>query len=822
MEHISEQLKQILRRLHRVPMFTFVILLTLAVAVGANTAVFTVLECILFKPLPYPRSEQLVGVWHTAQGFHNAELNMAPSNYFIYREQNRTFEDLGLYQHDAVSVTGVAEPEQVGALAATDGLLPILGIRPILGRWFTGLDTTPGSPDVVILGYGYWQRKFGGDRAVLGRMIAINAKPREIVGVMPEGFRFLDWQDPALILPLQFDRNKTTLGQYNYGGIARLRPGVKLAEANADVARMLPTVWTNFPSRPGTSVNLLLQAHVTANVRPLTQDVVGDVGKFLWALMGSIVVVLLIACANVANLMLVRAEGRYQELAVRAALGASRARIAGELLFESVVLAFAGSAFGLALAFGALRLLAAIAPAGLPRLQDIRIDVSVLLFTVAVSLLASLLFGSIPILKYSRPRLGSGLREGGRLVSESRERHRVRNALVVIQIALALVPLISSGLMIRSFRALTEVEPGFVGPAEVQTFRVTITPEEIPDPEKVTRMQEAILRRIAAVPGVVCAAFANAVPMDGSRWTDPVYTQDRTYSPGELPFRRLKFVAPGFFQTLGIRFVAGRDFTWPDLYQRIPVAIVSENFAREYWHDPDSALGKLIRVTSNDDWRQIIGVVADVHDDGMNQDAPKTAYWPTFLKNFESGPVYIHRDVAFVLRSPLAGSESLMREVRQAVWSVDSNLPVADTRTLDSFYDRSMARTTFTLVMLAIAAAMALLLGTVGLYGAIAYSISQRTREIGIRIAVGARRNQLIGMFVRRGLLLAAMGIACGLVLAIIAMRSMAALFFRVRPVDPLTYIMISLGLLWMAVLASYIPSRRTATIDPIQALRAE
>ena len=639
---------------------------------------------------------------------------------------------------------------------------------------------------------------------------------------MPAKFHFLDWEDFGLILPMQFDRNKTTLGQFSYEGIARLKPGVTLEQANADVGRMLAIVWGAFPPPPGFSVEMFKQAHVVANVRPLTQDVVGDVGKFLWVLMSSIGVVLLIACANVANLLLVRVEGRQQELAIRAALGASDGRLAGELLSESVVIGLLGSVLGLGIAWAALRLLATVNPTGLPRLHDIRIDSVVLVFNLVVSLIASLLFGSIPVLKYAGARMGTGLREGGRTLSQSRERHRARNSLVVVQVSLAVVLLICSGLMIRTFRALTHVNTGFSGAAEVQTFHLTIPEAEVADPEKTIHMQEAILHKLESVPGVSSVAFTQSVPMDGNNWGDPVYARDRHYNEGELPIRRHKMVSPGFFQTLEIPLLAGRDFTWNDVYGKVPVALISENFAREYWHDPEGALGKEIRISSKDDWRQIIGVVGDVHDDGMNKDAPETTYWPTFMAHFESEPINIRRLLVYVIRSPRAGSESLMNEVRQAVWSVDANLPLANPRLLDYFYNKSIVRTSFTLVMLAIAGGMALLLGTIGLYGVIAYSVTQRTREIGIRIAVGAQRNELTGMFVRQGLLLARAGVLCGIVIASAAMRLLRTLLFHVSPVDPITYALVCAGLIATCALASYIPSRAATTVNPVEALRAE
>src|SRR2546426_4779577 len=447
MESFKNELKQVLRRLGRAPMFTAITLITLAAGVGGNTVVFSVLEGVLLKPLPYPKPDELIGVWHTAPGIQLKDFDMSPSDYFIYREQNRTMQDIGMYSGDSVSVTGVAEPEQVPALRVTDGTLPLLGIPPLLGRSFTKQDDSPGALETVMLTYGYWHRKFGGDASVVGRNIIVDGKSRQVIGVLPQRFHFLDWEDPAVIIPFQFDRNKTHLGNFSYEGLARLKPSVTVDQVNVDVARMLPIVMSSFPAPPGFSLKLFEDARIGPNVRPLKRDVVGDVGSVLWVLMGSIGMVLLIACANVANLLLVRVEGRRQELALRAALGASWARIASELWLESLTLGLLGSLLGVGLAWGALRGLVVMAPDGLPRIHEIGIDGPVLLFTVAISVFTGLLFGAIPVFKYAGVQLSTGIREGGRALSQSREQHRARSVLVVVQVALALVLLICSGLM---------------------------------------------------------------------------------------------------------------------------------------------------------------------------------------------------------------------------------------------------------------------------------------------------------------------------------------------------------------------------------------
>jgi predicted permease len=823
MTPIGHQLKQVFRRLGRAPMFTAITVFTLAAGIGANTAVFSVLEGVLLKPLPYPQADRLVGVWLTAPGIQIKELNLSPSDYFIFREQNKSFQDVGLYAGDSGTVTGLAEPEQVPELAVTDGTLSILGVQPMLGRGFRKEDDVPGAPDTVLLGYGYWRKRFGGDSNAVGKTIVVDGKPRQIIGVLPQKFHFLDRDNAALLLPFGFDRNKTHLGNFSFEGLARLKDGVTLEQANADVARMLPIVMRSFHAPEGFSVKLFEDAHIGPNLRPLKKDVVGDVGSVLWILMGSIGMVLLIACANVGNLLLVRVEGRRQELALRAALGAGWGRIAAELMLESLTLGLVGGLLGLGLAYAALRIFVAMAPAGIPRIQEIGIDGSVLLFTLIVSALASVLFGSIPVFKYAGSRLSTGIREGGRSLSQSREQHRARSVLVVVQVALALVLLICSGLMIRTFSALTKVNPGFARAAELQTFRISIPDTQVKEEEKVVRTEEEILHKIEAIPGVESVAITTKVPMDDAGSMDPIFVEGRTLAEGELPpIRRFKYVSPGLLATMGTPLIAGREFTWDDNYKKLPVAMISENVAREYWPDAAGAIGKRIRVASNDDWREIVGVVGNVYDDGVNQEVSKSVYWPLLMGKFESNPTQVRRDVAYVIHSPRTGSQSFLSEVREAVWAVDPNLPLASVHTQDFFYKKSMARTSFTLIMLGAAGSMALLLGVVGIYGVIAYSVSQRTREIGIRMALGAQQKTLTGMFVRHGLMLTGIGVACGLVVAFLVMRLMSTLLFKVSPADPVTYAAVSIGLGVTAFLASYVPSRRAATVDPVEALRAE
>jgi len=821
MKWVRVQLRQVLRSFGRAPVFTAVALVTLAVGIGANTAIFSVVNGILLKPLPYTHPKELVAVWLAAPGLNIKDLNLGPAHYFILREQNRTFQGIGMYMGHTVNITGLGEPEQASGLDVTDGLLSVLGTTPLLGRSFTQADDQPGSPDTVILSYGYWKSKFGGDRLVVGKEITVDGTPHQVLGVLRQDFHF-GGPNLALLLPIKFDRGKTFLLPFNYYAIARLKAGVTVAEANTDVGRMLPIVLRSFSPPPGYSLKMFEDARMGPNLRTMKQDVVGDVGELLWVLMGGIGLVLLIACANVANLLLVRAQGRQQELAIRAALGATRCRIAAELLFENLVLALLGGVLGLAVAYAALRLLITIAPSDLPRLEEIGIDGHTLLFSLVVTLVASMLFGSLPVLKFAGKHLGTGLRQGGRSMSEGRERQRSRSVLVVVQVALAVILLISSGLMIRTFHALTTVDPGFAAPQQLQTFRVNIPDTDVKNPEQVVRMEEEILRKIEAVPGVSSVGLSMSVPMDGNGWEDTVFVQGRKYSPGELPIHRFRFVAPGFFSALGTPLVAGRDFTWADIYNKVRLAIISEKLARENWHDPLLALGKQIRANEKDDWREVVGVVKDVHDDGVDKEAPSSVYWPILAAHFTGTELDVRRYVTYSIRSPRAGSESLMSEVRRAVWSVDPNIPLADIHTLDYFYRASMARTSFTLVMLAIAGGMALLLGIVGLYGVIAYSVSQRRREIGIRSALGAQQRELSGLFVRHAMLLTGVGVTFGIVAALALTRLMSSLLFGIEPTDPATFAVASISLLSAAAVSSYLPARRAAAVNPVEALRSE
>jgi predicted permease len=816
LDTIGRDLRYGLRVLRRNPGFALVALLTLAIGIGANTAVFTVVNSVLLKPLPYPDSDELVAVWNRAPGAPgladvSGGLRLSLSMYVTYAEGNRTFEHMGVWSVGTAAVTGRREPEQVRTVLVTDGTLQAFAVPPRLGRWLSGEDQIPGGVATAMLTYGYWQRRFGGEPDAVGQIITIDSTPRQIVGVMPRGFRVAG-ADADVILPVSFDRSRLIRPGFGFVGVARLKPGVTMAEANADVGRMLPA-WLH--GWPGGGTQFYESMRITPALRPLKDDVVGNTEATLWLAMGTIAIVLLIACANVTNLLLVRAEGRQQEVAVRAALGAGSWRLARELLLESLLLSVLGGLFGLGVAYAALRVLAAIGPTGLPRLDEIAIDGHTLGFTIAVSLVSGVLLGLAPALKSARRRIAASLQGSPRAGGASRQRHRTQNVLVVAQVALAVVLLVGSGLMIRTFQALRSVSPGFTEPEQLQVMRIAIPTALIAEDQKVRHLQNDLVDRLSAIAGVTSAAIISSMPMEGipTNW-DIIAVEGKPTLPGEtLPLRRFKYVSPGLFRTTGTRLLAGRDVTWNDIHDARPVVMISENLAREVWGTPGAAVGRRIRQGPRSQWREVVGVVDDVRDNGVEAPAPAIVYWPL------SDAYSIARSATFVIRSRAAGTEALLKQIQEAVWSVNGSLPVAAAQTMRDVYERSLSRTTFTLIMLAISGGMALALGVIGIYGVLAYAITQRRREIGIRLALGERQAQLRRRFLRHGLGLACVGLAIGLGVSLIVTRLMTSLLYEVSPLDPLTYAAAALLLMTAAALASYLPARRASNVPLIEVL---
>ena len=825
LESLLANTKYALRRLRRAPLFTTIALITLAVAVGANTVIFSVVNGVLLKPLSYPDPDRLIAVDHSSQQAGFKKMGISRSIYFVYRDQNTTLVDIGAYNNDELDVTGAGAPEHVRVMHVTDGTLPLLGVSPVWGRLFTRHDDSPGAAQTVVLTYPYWQRRFGGASSVIGSSITVGGIPREIIGVLPQRFHFLDQKDPSLILPMRWDRATTTLGSFNANAIARLKSGVSMQQAATDLERLLPVVAVIFPPPEGVSANFFESMRLAPSLIPLKEELVGNVQNALWVLLGSTILVLLVACANVANLLLVRVEGRHHEFSIRYAIGAARRGISASILLESVLLGLTGSLLGLLLALGTMRVLVGLGATNIPRIRDISITPSVLLFAVTIAVIASLLIACIPILKGTSPHLMSGLREGGRGVGEGRKGHGTRKALVILQVALSVVLLICSGLMIRTFVALMNVSPGFTSPETVQTFGFYIPEAQIPDtsPELVIHMDEAIMRKIASVPGVSSVSIGSAVPMDSNSYNNPVFVQNRTYEGSEIPpSRRFNFIAPGFFSTLGTRLLAGRDFTWTDLYEIRPVVVVSKSFASEYWRRPEDALGQRVRVGSTDTWREIIGVSEDVHYDGVEKPVPSMVYWPLMMDHFTGQKQRLQRATVFVVRSQLAGTQSLMKAIEQQVSMVNPNVPLANSETLGRALQEVYGENNiYACDALHLRRNRAPAWDCGDLWGHRIFRISAHSRDWHSDGAGGATRSRGRSVCTaRNGLTSCRNRDWAGDCVA--TMRFMSALLYGVSAHDPMTYITITCAVVIGALLACYLPSRRAAKIDPALALRSE
>jgi predicted permease len=801
LENLRQDLRYSARAFRKQPGFAATAVLILALGLGATTAIFSLVYGVLLKPLPFDEPQALVTLRQDAPRF--AGLNQGPATYFTYRENQQSFEDVGAWDGASVSITGSGEtPERVAALMVRSSTLSLLRVQPQLGRPFGAEDDLPGGPPRAILTAGYWQRRFGGAEDIVGRLITINGTPTEVIGVLPPSFKFLS-ERPAVLLPLPLDPSAPRFISFGFQGLARLKPGVTLEQANADVAHMislLPPIFAPLELRP--------------NVSPLADEVTGNVAEVLWILLAAVGVVLLIACGNVANLFLVRAEARHQELATRAALGASRGRLARTLLTESVVLGMAGGVLGVVLASLGLALLRAIGPAQLPRLDDVGIDPTILLFAAAVSVLSGVLFGLFAVARYGNPgvaMLKGSRRSGG----DAPERNRARNAVVIGQVALALTLLIVSGLMTRTLISMLDVDPGFTHPEHVQTFVVATPDSFIADDEQAARTHQRIAERLEQVPGVVSVGLSSSITMDGEDNGNTLIAEGLPDLGATGPLRRYKSVGPGYFEAMGNTIVAGRAVEWSDVFERRPVVVISAALARDLWQEPSRAIGKRVRSFS-EGWSEIVGVTGDERDDGLNRPPTAIVYWPMLSE------VYRWRTMAYAVRSDRVGTPGFLRELEQAVWDVNPDLPLASIQTLEKIETTSMAQTSFTLVMLAIAAGVALLLGVVGIYGVISYVAARRTHEIGIRIALGARGRDVCTLFLRHGLTLTAVGIVLGIGLAVVVTRVMSGYLFGVGPVDPLTYAAVSALLAGIALLATYLPARRAARIDPNVALRAD
>lgn len=811
-EDLLRTARQTVRLIRTHPGFVLAVVLSLALGIGANTTIFSVVHGVLIQPLPYPRADAVVGIYNrlTIGGQVYEDAALSPGMYAACRDDCQAFEHFGVWTSGAATVTGAQEPEQVATVTLTHGVLPALGVPAALGRWFSAEDDSPAGARTAILSHGYWQRRFGGDRGILGRTVIIDFVPHQIVGVMPRDFRFVDLS-PDLFLAQRLTANRAD--EFSYKGIGRLRPGLTVAQANQDLAR----VWRSWGRNEGVGKQLEELA-VTPNVRPLKNDVVGSVGMALRVLMGALGLLLVLVCANVANLVLVRAQSRQQEFAIRAALGAGSGRIAWEQLAESLMLGLIGGALGLGLAYFGVRVLVAIGPAGLPRLHEITLGPAVVAFAMLCALGTSLLFGTVAVVgRRTPPRI-----ESARGATPARAQLRAQRVLVVGQVAMALVLLVASGLMVRTLLAIQRVEPGFTRPDQIQMVRISLPQVLAREPERVIQLQKEMVDTIAAIPGVAAVGFASALPLENNRNGVPVAVEGVTEPDRMPPNRRYQHASPGLFAAQGSRLLAGRDFTWGEVFDRRRVAVVSEQMARESWGEPREAIGKRIRIGRNGPWTEVVGVVENIHADGLHQPAPATVYARAGVETAVNGSSIARRAVTVAIRSSRAGSQAFLNEVAAAVHAVNASVPLADVRTLEDAYRRSMAQTSFTVTLIGIAAAMALALAGVGVYGVLAYAVARRRREVGIRLALGAQPAAVRALFVRQGLLLTSVGGILGLVASAALSRWMSPLLYDVTALDPVTYVISGAALVGGAILASVFPASRAASVDPMSTLRSE
>lgn len=813
----------------RAPGFTLSATLTLMLGIGGTTAVFTVVNGVLLRPLPYAHADQLVDLSHTLAIAGIAHVDQSDATYLVYRAGNHVFTDVGAYEATSANVlpstttgAGSGDAERVPAALMTAGVLRVLEVGPRVGRALSETDVQPGAAPVALIGESLWKRKFGGDPSVIGRQMMVDGVERTIVGVMPASFHFPE-PATAIWLPLVIDPAHTASAAFDFRGIARLKGGVTLDAARADLQRLLPTVPVVYPGR--LTLDAVGGTHMQAAVHPLREVIVGDVGRVLWVVLGASVVLLAIACANVANLFLARAEGRQRELAVRRALGAGRLSVLAEFLSEAGLIAAVGAALGIACALAAVRVLAAAgAASSVPRLGEVRVDVLVVAVGVAGAALAALLVSLVPVARARALSLSAILGATGSGATGGRARSGARRGLVIAQVALALVLLAGAGLLARSFAALRAVDPGFT-PDHALAFRVALPNVEYPAAADVARLVSQVSDSLEALPGVRAAGVVTKLPLvDESRQDSAVFVEDHPPRPGAIPgIHSMAFVTPGYFRAMGIPLVAGRVFDRidpsMDPAHRPREVVVSEAFAQRYWKGV-SPVGRRIRMTGSDPWSTIIGVVGSVRDAGLDQPPAETVYMPLLTLN-AAGMAWAPRDLAFVVRA--SGDETgLIAPIRRIVGGVAPALPIYAVMPVRALLAHAEARTTFTLAILGIAAVIAMCIGAVGIYGVIAYLVSLRTREIGVRLALGAQPAQVRRMIARHALVDAAIGIAVGLVSAALLTRVLGSVLFGVSPTDPLALGGAAAVLVATAIAASWIPARRAAALQPSIALRVE
>jgi putative ABC transport system permease protein len=806
-ETVIQDVRFGVRMMIKNPTFTVVAVIALALGIGANSAIFSVVNTVLLRPLPYKDPDRLVMVWEDDSRHGYPRDTPAAANYIDWRDQNRVFEGMAAMTDQSFNLTGSGEPERIDGQRVSANLFPLLGVEPQLGRAFVPEEDQPGANHVVILSHGLWQRRFGSDAGIIGKSLTLNGDSHTVVGVMPPQLRFPSPED-ELWVPVAFaPREAANRGRHYLNVVARLKPGVTLQQAQAEMSAIAARLQQQYPEQ---------NAELGAAVVPLHEQAVGDIKPALLVLLGAVGFVLLIACANVANLLLARAAVRQKEIATRVALGASRLRLVRQFLTESVLLAALGGGVGLLLSAWGVRLLKAFIPQDISQVKSITLDARVLGFTLLISLLTGLIFGLAPALQASALNLNETLKEGGRDSAAGSRGNRIRGLLVVAEVAVSLVLLVGAGLLINSFLRLRSVDPGFRSD-NLLTMSIVLPQLKYPDHARRAAFYDDLLNRVEALPGVKSAAVTSQIPLLRQGDSIGITIEGRPEpSPGQKNIVVTRVVSPHYFQTMGIPLLRGRQFAEQDKADSPGVAVVSEAMARRYWPGEDP-MGKRIcpgKPESPEDWITIVGVVKDVRQFELNAD-PKPQMYLSYAQAGFFAPRHLVVGTGGAPRS-------LASSVRATVWGIDRDQPVSDITTMEDVLSDSVARQRFSMLLLGVFAALALVLAAVGLYGVMSYSVAQRKHEIGIRMALGAQTADVLKLVIGQGLKLVSVGVGIGLAAALVLTRVMSSLLFGVSATDPATFATISLVLLGAGALASYLPARRATKVDPMIALRYE
>ena len=788
-----------LRQLARSPGFTLVAILTLALGIGATSAIFSVVNGVLLRPLPYPEAESLVRVHEIVPQY--GRFSVAPATFLDWRAQSSVFERIAAYNSSSATFSEGDTPERIQGATVSFDLFELLGVRPMLGRSFRADEDAPGKNTVIVISHAMWQRRLGGDANVLGRSVTLSGVPVTVVGVMPAGFYYPS-RDAEYWQPIALNPATASRGGHFLGVVARTKPGVSVQQANAEIKTIAERLAAQHPQS---------SANESAEVVPLHEQIVGAIRPALLTLLAAVGVVILIACANVANLLLVRASVREKEVAIRAALGASRRRLALQMLAESVVLAFAGGALGLLLAYLAIPLIQTLSAGSIPRVADVAIDSTVTAFVLVVSLATGLLFGLVPAWQASRAGLGSVLKEGGRSSATAGGR-LFRSGLLIAEVALSIVLLVGATLLLRSFARLTNVDPGFRA-ENVLAFRVALPAGAYPEDHHRVSFFDQLLEKLERHPSITGAGMVQALPMRGDYVLSFGIQGRPAANPGEGPSANHRAISPGYFQALGIPLIRGRAFTPRDNEQSQMVAVVDDAFVKRHFPNEDP-LGRGIDIgNGTDGFYEIVGVVGDVHYGGLDANPNPTMYVPFKQDVFST---------MWVVARAGGDPAQLSAAARQAVREIDRGLPAYSMTALDTVVSESVGQQRFSMLLLGLFALVALFLAAVGLYGVVAYTVTQRTQEIGLRMAIGAQRGDVLKMVVGGGMRLAIIGVVIGIAGALAAANVVASLLFEVTPFDPASYIATAAVLLAVAALACYVPARRAMRVDPIIALRQE